>query len=154
MEAQNKPAKISIHSSAFNDHGAIPSKFTGDGADVSPPLEWSGAPVTTKEFLLIVDDPDAPTARPWVHWVVFKIPGTTTRLTEGWKSGLSGVNSWVEEGYRGPAPPKGKSHRYFFKLYALDTELSLKRGVTKELLEQATVGHVVGYGELVGTYQR
>jgi Raf kinase inhibitor-like YbhB/YbcL family protein len=154
------PPKIS--STAFTPNGPIPAKYTCEGADISPPLAWSGAPEGTRTFALIVDDPDAPDpAKPqrvYVHWVVYNIPGTATKFAEGAaKSGLppgaeQGSNDWGKQTYGGPCPPIGR-HRYFFKLYALDTQLSLKNP-TKAQLEKAMQGHVIGQGEIVGTYQK
>jgi Raf kinase inhibitor-like YbhB/YbcL family protein len=154
------PLKIS--STAFTANGSIPSKYTCEGADISPPLEWAGAPDGTRTFALIVDDPDAPDpAKPqrvYVHWVVYNIPATATKFAEnGAKSGLppgaeQGSNDWGKQTYGGPCPPIGR-HRYFFKLYALDTQLSLKNP-NKAQLEKAMQGHVRGQAEIVGTYQK
>ncbi len=160
-------AEIKLTSSAFAEGQRIPRKYTGDGQDVSPPLSWSGVPEGAKELALICDDPDAPTAEPWVHWVLYKIPPTVTSLPEGLPKvaklsepagALQGKNSWPSGqtiGYRGPAPPPGHgTHHYHFKIYALDTELDLPAGVDKKTLEKAMEGHVIGQGELVGTYSR
>lgn len=154
--------KIEIQSSGFQPNARIPASFTGDGADRSPALSWSGVSSQAKELALICDDPDAPSPVPWVHWVAYRIPAATSSLPEGLPHDselqeprlTQGRNSWGTPGYRGPAPPRGKPHRYFFKLYALDAELSLPAGQTKEALERAMKGHVIGYGEVVGTYQR
>jgi Raf kinase inhibitor-like YbhB/YbcL family protein len=140
----------------------IPRKSTGDGQDVSPELRWSDVPPGTKSFALICDDPDAPRKEPWVHWVVFNIPvGDQSALPEAlpaqstFPTGLKqGKSDFGKVGYGGPAPPPGKPHRYYFKLYALDTTLNLGEGVTKAELQSAMKGHVLGQGELMGTYSR
>ncbi|MBX6313117.1 MAG: YbhB/YbcL family Raf kinase inhibitor-like protein [Isosphaeraceae bacterium] len=154
---------ITIQSQAFGEGQAIPKRYTADGADVSPPLSWT-APQGTQELALIVDDPDAPRDEPWVHWVLYKIPGSASGLPEGFHgettpdepAGVAqGVNSWGTIGYRGPAPPKGHgTHHYHFKLFALDAPLDLKPGLDKKALLDAMSGHILGQGELVGTYQR
>ena len=154
---------LKISSSAFQPGGSIPSKYTCEGQDNSPPLAWSGAPSNTKSFALIVDDPDAPDpAKPqrvYVHWVLYNLPATTTALPENAsKKGLPGAaaqgkNDWGKAEYGGPCPPIGR-HRYFFKLYALDTELIGLASPTKGDLERAMKGHVVDSGELIGTYQK
>ncbi len=157
--------RITVHSEAFAQNQAVPQKYTGDGDDVSPPLRWSQPPEHAKELALIVDDPDAPSRQPWVHWVIYKIPATEQGLTEGIPAderlssspvgALQGENSWGAVGYRGPAPPKGHGvHHYHFKLYALDAELPLEPGLDKKSLLEAMSGHVLAEGELVGTYQR
>jgi Raf kinase inhibitor-like YbhB/YbcL family protein len=156
--------KVVLRSAAFAEGKAIPRRHSGDGEDLSPPLSWSGVPAAAKELALIVDDPDAPTEDPWVHWVVYKIPPATTALAEGVArdarlaapaSGVQGKNSWNAVGYRGPAPPKGHGvHHYHFKLYALDAPLDLKAGADKKALLAAMAGHVLAEGRLIGTYQR
>ena len=160
------PATIEVTSAAFAHQQPIPAKYTEDGEDVSPPLAWSGLPEGAKELALICDDPDAPRAEPWVHWVLYKIPADTEALPEGVAKtarlekpagALQGENSWSSGqtiGYRGPAPPPGGPHRYFFKLYALDTELDLEPEQDKQRLLEAMSGHVLGQGALIGTYQR
>ena len=158
---------ITVTSSAFADGERIPKLFTGDGQDVSPPLRWEGIPDGTKELALICDDPDAPTAEPWVHWVIYKLPANLRQLPQGVPTGsrldkpflaLQGRNSWPSGrtiGYRGPAPPPGHGvHHYHFRLYALDCELNVNPGIDKKSLLQAMDGHVLAEGELVGTYQR
>lgn len=151
---------IALTSPAFENDGVIPREYTCDGVDISPPLEWSGVPSGTKTLALICDDPDAPLTT-WVHWVVFGLPADTSSLPEGVptseaiESGaLQGKNGFKRIGYGGPCPPPGKPHRYFFKLYALDTELNLKAGATKKDLERAMKGHVLAEGQLVGRYKR
>jgi Raf kinase inhibitor-like YbhB/YbcL family protein len=137
--------------------------YTGDGDDFSPSLDWNGAPAATQEFALICDDPDAPTPHPWVHWVLYRIPGDTTSIPEGVSRspktpGLEGKNSWDAGqtiGYRGPAPPRGHGvHHYHFKLYALKTALTLPAHVDKETVLNAINGLVLGQAELIGTYER
>jgi Raf kinase inhibitor-like YbhB/YbcL family protein len=142
-------------------------QHTGDGVDTSPPLGWDGAPDGTQEFAIICDDPDAPTAEPWVHWVIYKIPADVSALPEGVPASpristpvtaLQGLNSWTggrTTGYRGPAPPPGHGrHHYHFQVYALDAELNIAPGLDKRQLLKAMQGHVLATGELVGTYQR
>jgi Raf kinase inhibitor-like YbhB/YbcL family protein len=151
--------KINITSSAFQDGGLIPSKYTCDGADVSPPLQWSGIPQDTKFLALICDDPDAP-AKTWVHWVVYDLPPNIAQLPEAVPDteslaagGKQGRNDFGKIGYGGPCPPGG-THRYFFKLYALASQTSLQPGATKEQLLKAIEGKVLGQGQLMGTYKR
>ncbi|HEX9249789.1 MAG TPA: YbhB/YbcL family Raf kinase inhibitor-like protein [Gemmatimonadaceae bacterium] len=154
---------LKISSSAFQPGGSIPSKYTCQDRDVSPPLAWSGAKSGTKAFALIVDDPDAPDpAKPqrvYVHWVLYNLPATTTALPENAskqglpKGAVQGKNDWGKAEYGGPCPPIGR-HRYFFKLYALDTELTGLSSATKADVERAMKGHVVDSGELIGTYQK
>ena len=153
---------FTISSTSFAPKASIPSKYTCDGADTSPPLEWSGAPSGTRSFALIVDDPDAPDpAKPktvYVHWVVLNIAATTSKLAENAaKTGLpqgvvQGSNDWGKKTYGGPCPPIGR-HRYFFKLYALDTTLDLKNP-NKPQLEAAMKGHILAQAELMGTYSK
>jgi Raf kinase inhibitor-like YbhB/YbcL family protein len=154
---------LKITSTAFQPGGSIPSKYTCDDRDRSPPLAWSGAPPRTKKFALIVDDPDAPDpAKPqrvYVHWVVYNLSATATALAENAskkglpKGAVQGKNDWGNSEYGGPCPPIGR-HRYFFKLYALDTELTGLSSPTKGDLERAMKGHVLDSGELIGTYQK
>ncbi len=162
-----KAMKIELKSSAFQNGERIPRKYTGDGEDVSPPLSWSGVPEGAKELALICDDPDAPTAEPWVHWVIYGLSPELTELPEGIPAqsqidkpvkALQGKNSWPSGrtvGYRGPAPPPGHgTHHYHFKFYALDQPLNLPPGVDKRRLLKAMQGHIIAQGELVGTYER
>ncbi|RLC65970.1 MAG: YbhB/YbcL family Raf kinase inhibitor-like protein [Chloroflexi bacterium] len=148
-----------LTSPAFAHGEPIPSKYTCDGEDISPPLEWSGAPAGTQSFALIMDDPDAPVGT-WIHWVLYNAPAETNALPEGVPAdaelsdgSLHGKNSWRRTDYGGPCPPSG-THRYFFKLYALDTTLNLDAGATKKQLLQAMEGHILDQAELVGTYKR
>jgi Raf kinase inhibitor-like YbhB/YbcL family protein len=149
-------ASLTVTSSAFEAGKQIPRKFTGEGDDISPALSWTGAPPGTKEFALICDDPDAPRPQPWVHWVIYGIPADRTSLGEASKGvGVDGANSWPREGYGGPMPPPGHGvHHYHFKVYALDAPLHLEPGATKEMLLKAMESHIIGRGELVGTYER
>jgi len=152
---------LNLTSSAFSSNSPIPSRYTCDGADISPALNWSGIPAGAKSLALIVDDPDAPDpAAPkmtWVHWVLYNLPADTEGLSEEVKSlpegTLEGVNDWKRTGYGGPCPPIGR-HRYFFKLYALDCRLPDLKRPTKAQLEQAIQGHILDQVELMGTYQR
>jgi Raf kinase inhibitor-like YbhB/YbcL family protein len=151
--------EIEITSSAFEEGGMIPAKYTCDGSDVSPPLQWDAVPEGTKSIALICDDPDAPMGT-WVHWVLFNLPADTRELAEdipadeilpnGAKQGLS---DFGRIGYGGPCPPGG-THRYFFKIYALDTELDLRASADKPQLLDAMEGHVLAQGQLMGTYTR
>lgn len=156
---------IRITSTAFGEGEPIPTRYTGDGEDISPPLTWTRLPAGTMELALIMDDPDAPIAEPWVHWVLYGIPATLDGLPEGFHESnippgvpedlKQGLNTWPTIGYRGPAPPKGHGvHHYHFKIYALDVPLDLKPGATKHALLEAMSGHVLGHGEYVGTYER
>ncbi|HEU0032552.1 MAG TPA: YbhB/YbcL family Raf kinase inhibitor-like protein [Kofleriaceae bacterium] len=148
-----------LTSTAFREGGEIPSKYTCEGADLSPPLRWTGVPPNTKSLALVVDDPDAPDpAAPrvtWVHWVVVDLPADAGGLDEGVKRlahGRFGVNDWKRAQWGGPCPPVGR-HRYFFKLYALDRVLELARP-SKSELARAMTGHVLAEATLVGTYQK
>ena len=147
---------LRILSAAFEPGGAIPRQHTGEGKDSSPPLSWSGAPAGTRELALICDDPDAPTPKPWVHWVLYKLPASTTGLAAGsGGGGLEGRNDFGRAGYGGPMPPRGHGvHRYRFKLYALKEPLALAAGATKEQLLDAMKGRVLAEAELVGAYER
>ena len=159
-EPQAKVSSFQLQATAFKPGGDLPRKFTCEGADASPALDWSEPPAGTQGFALIVDDPDAPGGT-WVHWVVYDLPSNTGQLPEGVPQadglpggGRQGVNDFGKSGYAGPCPPPGKSHRYFFKLYALDKKLDLGAGATKKAVEQAMKGHVLARAELVGRYGR
>jgi Raf kinase inhibitor-like YbhB/YbcL family protein len=173
--AQAAPAKLTVTSTAFKHGATIPADYTADGKNVSPPIAWSGAPAGTREFALILDDPDAPTPQPFVHWVIYKIPGTATGLPEaipmgasasaagltGAVQGTTGFGAFArrggpppDPGYRGPAPPAGKPHNYHFKVYALNAPLDAKEGMTKDDLLKAIEGKIVAEGEIVGVYER
>lgn len=154
---------LTLTSPSFAHEGEIPAHFTCDGNDISPALHWLGIPEGSKSLVLIVDDPDAPDpAAPkmiWAHWVLYNIPPVTNGLAEGVTEKnlppgtLQGINDWKRTGYGGPCPPIG-NHRYFFKLYALDTVLPDLHHPTKTQLEQAMQNHIVGQTELIGRYQR
>jgi Raf kinase inhibitor-like YbhB/YbcL family protein len=154
---------MNLTSPAFQPNAAIPARFTCDGADVSPELNWSDLPAGTRSLVLIVDDPDAPDPRAprmtWVHWVLYNLPPTAAGLPEAVASAAlpagtgEGLNDWGRTGYGGPCPPIGR-HRYFHKLYALDTRLPDLGKPTKAALEKAMAGHILAKAELIGTYQR
>lgn len=151
--------KMQITSSAFTEGSMITAKYTCDGRDISPPLEWKDVPDAAKSFALISDDPDAPVGT-WVHWVIYNIPPNVTKFDENmprekeFKNGMrQGSNDWPKIGYGGPCPPSG-THRYYFKLYALDTMLGLKPGATKAQLIQAMKGHILAEAQLMGKYSR
>ena len=151
---------LSISSSAFNEGDRIPDKYTCEGEDISPQLIWSDTPEGTKSFTLICDDPDAPMGT-WDHWLIYNIPADSEGLseavptdelqTDGSKQGL---NSWEKTSYGGPCPPPGDPHRYFFKLYALDTMLTLTSDVNKNSLENAMQEHLLAEAQLMGTFSR
>ena len=155
---------MTIRSNAFTDGRAIPRRYSEDGEDLSPPLTWSDPPEGTRELALIVEDPDAPRAEPWVHWVLYKIPADVRTLAEGIPpsptlndplGAMQGQNSWGTDGYRGPAPPPGHgTHHYHFRLFALDVPLHAVQGLDKKGLLDAMQGHILTQAELVGTYQR
>ncbi len=154
---------LTLMSPSFVNNGEIASQYTCEGSDLSPPLSWSGAPDGTRSFVLIVDDPDAPDPRApkmtWVHWVLYDLPPDSRGLEQGAsKRNLppgtrEGLNDWKRTGYGGPCPPVGR-HRYFFKLYALDTVLPDLGGPTKAQLERTLPGHVLDKAELIGTYEK
>jgi Raf kinase inhibitor-like YbhB/YbcL family protein len=167
QEAKQKKEKtfmpMSITSSSFPHNGVIPTRHTCEGHDTSPELLWTDVPAGTKSLALIMDDPDAPDPaapkRVWVHWVLYNIPATSSGLPEGVaKEDLppgtqEGLNDWERTGYGGPCPPIG-NHRYFFKLYALDTVLPDLKQPTKAKLEEAIRGHIIAAAELIGRYQK
>jgi Raf kinase inhibitor-like YbhB/YbcL family protein len=151
---------MQLTSTAFTEGGAIPLQHTCDGSNVSPPLKWSGVPAGARSLALIADDPDAP-AGTWTHWVLFDLPAGVTELAENQPAtqylpgnAKQGLNDFRRLGYGGPCPPQGKPHRYFFKLYALDTLLDLKPGASKEDVERAMEKHILAQAQLMGTYQR
>jgi Raf kinase inhibitor-like YbhB/YbcL family protein len=146
-------ATIKITSSAFHEGGNIPSKFTCDGSDTSPPLQIDGVPSGAKSLALIADDPDAPGGL-FTHWLIWNVPPQTTSIPEGGATkGIQGTNDFGKLGYRGPCPPPG-AHRYSFKIFALDRELDLRAGAKRSQVEMAMKGHVIAHGELVGRYAR
>jgi Raf kinase inhibitor-like YbhB/YbcL family protein len=154
---------FSLTSLSFSHQGEIPTKYTCEGEDISPPLSWSQVPQETKSLVLIVDDPDAPDPNAprmtWVHWVLYDLPPTATGLAEAATSSAmpagtrEGLNDWKRAGYGGPCPPIGR-HRYFHKLYALDTVLGDLGTPTKAQITAAMEGHVVAEAQLIGTYQK
>jgi Raf kinase inhibitor-like YbhB/YbcL family protein len=156
-----KESSMRITSTAFSHQGAIPTIYTCEGKDLSPPLAWTGVPAGAKSLVLIVDDPDAPDpAAPkmtWVHWVLYNLPAADGGLQEDVKAlpegTKEGVNDLKRAGYGGPCPPIGR-HRYFHKLYALDTVLADLKHPTKATLEEMMKGHVIDQAQLVGTYQK
>lgn len=157
--SSQKKSEIVLTSAAFKEGQAIPRQYTCDGVNVSPPLEWTGVPKTAKTLAIIADDPDAP-AGTWLHWVLYNIPADNIGFvenvpaTENLKAGgFQGKNDFGKIGYGGPCPPSG-THRYLFKIYAIDGELPLQAGATKADLEKAMQGHVVAQGQLMGTYRR
>ena len=150
---------MTVTSSAFHDGGMIPARYTCDGGNISPPLHWSDVPENVKSFALISDDPDAP-AGTWVHWVVYNIPAESAGLPEDFPitatfpdGTVQGMTDFGSIGYGVPCPPSG-THRYFFKVYALDTLLNLPPGITKQQLLNAMEGHVLSQGQLMGKYAR
>lgn len=149
-----------LESTAFKNGGSIPKKYACDGEDISPPLTWADAPSGTKIFALICDDPDAPILT-WIHWVIYGIPAERRELKEGLSKQesldegiMQGTNSWRRPGYGGPCPPGGSTHRYFFKLYALDMMPELRPGEGKKGLEKAIRGHILAETQLMGLYAR
>ena len=154
---------MTITSSAFTNNDAIPARFTCTSSDISPPLQWSGVPASAKSLVLIVDDPDAPDpAAPkmtWVHWVLYNLPPSCEGLSEDISPSAlpegtaQGINDWHRTGYGGPCPPIGR-HRYFFKLYALDTILEESKKATKAQVEKAMQGHVIESTQLIGTFEK
>jgi Raf kinase inhibitor-like YbhB/YbcL family protein len=152
--------KLALSSPAFRDGEVVPVRHTCDGDDLSPALAWTGVPVETRTFALVCDDPDAPRGT-WVHWVLWNLPADAVELGEGvpprpeLPSGArQGRNDGGDIGYAGPCPPPGKPHRYFFRLYALDTALGLAPGTTRSELDTAMEGHILARGTIMGTYER
>jgi Raf kinase inhibitor-like YbhB/YbcL family protein len=163
LTAQQPAAVLVVSSTAFRSGGAIPKEFTVDGQNASPPLSWSGAPPGTREFVLIVEDPDAPGSKPYVHWLLYDIPPNITTLppslsragvTGGPQTGEEGKNSKDLTGYVGPEPPPGSVHHYHFQVFALDRPLNLSSAADKQAVLNAMAGHVIAKGTLIGTYQR
>jgi Raf kinase inhibitor-like YbhB/YbcL family protein len=152
--------QMQVSSAAFKNGQPIPADYTCDGKNISPPLSWSSAPAGTESFAVIADDPDAPKGI-WTHWVVFNLASDTYELPENASkspatlgNAKQGANDFKNIGYGGPCPPAGKQHRYFFKVYALNTTLDLKPGATKQEVEAAMAGHILAQGMTMGTYQR
>jgi Raf kinase inhibitor-like YbhB/YbcL family protein len=153
LEGENNMA-IHLTSTAFSEGENIPRLYTCDDKNVSPPLTWTNVPTNTISLALIIDDPDAPVGT-WVHWVLYNLPSNLTGLEQGKSgSGIEGINDFKRSGYGGPCPPKGSNHRYYIKLYALDSVLNLKTGATKAQLESAMRGHILAQGQLMGKYGR
>jgi Raf kinase inhibitor-like YbhB/YbcL family protein len=151
---------LTLTSPAFRDGESIPVRHTCDGEDLSPPLVWTGAPVETRTFALICVDPDAPRGT-WLHWLIWNLPADAVELGQGMpprpelpSGARQGINDGGDLGYGGPCPPPGKPHRYFFRLYALDTGLNLPPGVHRSDLEPAMAGHVLAQGTIMGTFER
>jgi Raf kinase inhibitor-like YbhB/YbcL family protein len=162
--AWNKPEfgagiNLNVSSEAFEEGQPIPKRYSGDGENVSPPVAWSGSVPGVQSYALVVEDPDAPTPEPFVHWLIYNIPASVRQLPENVGSepgqALQGKNSRMKTGWIGMGPPKGDTaHRYFFQLFALDTVLDLEGGAGRGKLFDAMSGHVIGRGRLMGTYQR
>jgi Raf kinase inhibitor-like YbhB/YbcL family protein len=160
LAAGGRAMSLTIKTKAFLEGEMIPTKYTCDGDDVSPGLTWTGAPEATQSLTLIADDPDAPVGT-WTHWIIWNIPPETAALFDGvpkentLKDGArQGYNDFKRIGYGGPCPPPGKPHRYFFRLYAMDSKLDAKAGVSRNELERAMKGHVLAQAELMGKYGR
>ena len=158
-ETEDDMLKIGITSTAFEQGGMIPEKYTCDGMDISPPLAWKSLPDDAKSLALICEDPDAP-AGTWVHWVLYNLSPEIRKLTEHLpidktlaNGAMQGTNDFGKTGYGGPCPPGG-THRYYFKLYALDTDPGVEPGITKAQLLEAIKGHVLAEGQLMGKYKR
>ena len=159
-QPQGGSMSFTLSSTAFQPGSDIPAKYTCTGADVSPALSWNDPPPGTQSFALIADDPDAPVGN-WVHWVAYDLPASARQLPEGVPKtdavaggGVQGQNDFRKTGYGGPCPPPGKPHRYYFKLYALDSKLNLKPGATKKAVESAMQGHILAQAEVMGRFQR
>ena len=165
--AQASPAVITVTSATLKANETIPKDHTADGRNVSPAFAWSGAPAATKQFALVFDDPDVVFGgQTFVHWVIYKIPGTATGLPGELPMGITlsepkelagaiqGPSGFRQTGYRGPAPPPGKPHHYTFSVYALDAELPLEPGLNRNQLMEAIKGHIIGQGSLVAIYER
>jgi Raf kinase inhibitor-like YbhB/YbcL family protein len=158
---QQAPAKtFKLESSSFAPGGDIARKFTCEGPDISPALTWTDPPAGTKTFALIADDPDAPGGT-FVHWVAYNLPATARKLNQATPGndemsggGRQGMNDFPLSGYGGPCPPPGKYHRYFFRLYALDTVLNLKGGATRKEVDRAMTGHILAQAEVMGRFRR
>jgi Raf kinase inhibitor-like YbhB/YbcL family protein len=146
--------KLVVDSQAFRDGNTIPQKYTCDGDNISPALRWTGVPIGTVSYALIVDDPDAPLGT-WVHWLIYDIPARESALPEAVQGlAVEGKNDFRRTGYGGPCPPAGKPHRYYFRMYALDMTLDLPAGVGRDELEKAMQGHILAEGALMGRYSR
>lgn len=145
---------LTISSSAFADHTPIPSRHSGDGEDISPPLEWSGVPDGTRSFAVVMHDPDAPLVDGFTHWVAYNIEGDVTGLPEGGAGATVGTNSFGTQRYNGPAPPPGHGpHHYYFWVYALDADLNLEAGLDRHRLLALIADHVIEQARIIGTYE-
>ena len=154
MAQQLNIGTLKIASSAFEGHGPIPVKYTGDGDDVSPSLEWSGAPENARAFALVCHDPDAPLVDGFTHWVAYGIPSDTTSVPEAAEGLKAGTNSFGNAGYNGPAPPPGHGvHHYYFWVYALDSDLELEPGLDRRELFERIEDHVIEQARVIGTYE-
>ena len=148
-------ADLRISSPAFDSHGRIPERHTGDGEDISPPLEWSGAPEGTRAFAVVVHDPDAPLVDGFTHWVAYGIPADASAVGEGAQDPVQGTNTVGSTGYVGPAPPPGHGpHHYYFWVYALDDDLDLEPGLDRRALHDRIEDHVLEQARVIGTYER
>lgn len=175
VAGQAAPAKMTVESPAFKDGQTIPDDYTSFGKNVSPPLSWSGAPATSRQFAVVCHDPDAPLPGGFTHWVIYKIPTGAKGLPEavpaganvtasgiaGAVQGANGFSAFARRGgpppepsYRGPAPPAGAPHHYHFTVYALDGAVDLQPGLNRNDLLKAIDGHIIGQGEIIGLYQR
>ena len=153
-ESAGKTMKLDVSSSAFSEGQSIPEKYTCDGQNVSPPIQWSAAPANTKSIAIICEDPDAPSGT-FTHWVLYDVPGTAKELAEGSSGGgKEGVNGFGKKGYGGPCPPPGGAHRYYFRVYALETTSLGNAGSSKDEVTADMQGHILAQGELMGTYKR
>jgi hypothetical protein len=160
VSAQTASSKIELRTTSFTPGGFIPKRFTCEAADASPALSWTDPPPGTRSFALIEDDPDAPSGT-FVHWLVYDLPAASRRLPEALSGsghipggGRQGTNDFSKTGYNGPCPPRGKPHRYFIRLYALDVRLNLRSAATRQELDAAMQGHILAQGELMGLFQR
>lgn len=158
--AKPAPKKMKLTSTAFKEGQPIPAKYTCDDKNVSPPLRWSDIPKNAKTLFIMCEDPDAPGGA-WLHWTLFNLPVAVTEMGEAVPNkdplphgALQGLNDFQNVGYGGPCPPPGKAHRYIFKIYALDSQLQLKSGAGKKELLKTIEDHIIGEGQLMGTYQR
>lgn len=153
--SSEKKGSMQIQSADFKEGAPIPIKYTSDGENISPELSWDNVPTGVKSFALIVDDPDAPRAEPWVHWILYNIPGNLNVLMEGDLIGTFGKNSWGRAEYGGPQPPRGSGvHHYRFTLYSLSEDLNARQGLTKGELIEAMQGKIGAQAVLVGTYEK
>ncbi len=157
--SESKKMEIKVSSNDFQNGGSIPSLFTCEGKNISPQISWANYPKNTKSFALIADDPDAPMGT-WVHWIVYNIPNKTNELKQNFpldkefSNGIKqGMTDFGKTGFGGPCPPSGV-HRYFFKVYALDTILDVPYGLTKKYLLEAMEGHILAHGQIMGKYRR